>query len=66
MLATAPPVWGGFDREKLVEGIRAELSLAEKSLLGKLRYAGIVAFCRWSFRADWEEISSRLPAGKQA
>lgn len=55
-MTPAPPIWTGFDTDRLVQGIREILENYKKSLFGKLKYKTNVIFCRWYFNDIWKEF----------
>jgi len=56
LLVPIPPIWAGFARESLVNGILEELKLNRHSLSARVRFA----FYRWQFREDWERVAAEL------
>ncbi|MDR1662131.1 MAG: hypothetical protein LBR95_06865 [Azoarcus sp.] len=58
LMTVAPPVWGGFDRQKLLEEIDAMHKRNQNSFIANLRHKGFVAFCRFYFRNDWNEVAT--------
>lgn len=60
LMTPIPPIWAGFDRERLAQGIRATQARAQRSAWGRLRHRIAVAFYRWHFRGLWEEIEGEL------
>ena len=60
LLASAPPIWIGFDRDRLAMRIRAMLASARRSVWGRLRHCVTVALCRWMFAPLWREVEAEL------
>lgn len=60
LLAPAPPIWTGFDREILAREIRAMLARARRSAWGRVRHRVAVALCRWNFASLWREVEAEL------
>jgi hypothetical protein len=64
LMTPIPPVWAGFSRKPLIEGIREKLERIRRSPIDWLRYKGFVVFCRWYFRKEWQAIAAELETGK--
>lgn len=60
LMSPVPPVWTGFDRRELADGIRAMQQRSQNSVFAQLRHKGFVAYCRWYFRAEWKMIAAAL------
>lgn len=60
LMSAIPPVWAGFDRERLALGIRAMQARAARSTWGRLRHRLAVAFCRRRFGRLWDEIEAEV------
>jgi hypothetical protein len=60
LMTAIPPIWAGFDREKLAAGIREMISKSEKSLFAKLRHKAYVIYLRSYFDSEWRAIESKL------
>lgn len=60
LLAPAPPIWIGFDRDRLAIRIRTMLARARRSVWGRLRHRMAVVFCRWIFTPLWREVEAEL------
>lgn len=60
LMTPIPPVWTGFDRERLAQGIHAMQARARRSAWGRFRHRIAVAFYRRYFRGLWEEIEGEL------
>lgn len=66
VMTPIPPIWQGFDKEKLAVGIREMKSKNEKSAISNLRHKAFVIFLRARFRTEWRAIESKLAEQKRA
>jgi hypothetical protein len=66
LMTPIPPVWAGFSREPLVEGIQEKLERIRHSPIARLRHKGWVFFCRWYFRKEWRAIAAGLETCKES
>ena len=60
LLTVIPPIWAGFDRQRLVENIRAMQARGRRCLLARWRMRCAIAFCRIHFRGIWAQIEAEL------
>jgi hypothetical protein len=60
LMMPIPPIWQGFRRKALAEGIRAMQRRNKNSLMARLRHKGWVALCRCCFRNEWKAITNAL------
>ncbi len=66
LLAPAPPIWIGFDRELLAQDIRIMLERARRSAWGRFRHRLAVALCQWNFAPLWRQVEATLSASLDA
>lgn len=60
LLTVIPPIWAGFDRQRLIHNIRAMQARSGRCLLSRIRKQGSIAFCRICFRGIWAQIEAEL------
>jgi hypothetical protein len=60
LMTAIPPIWAGFDREKLVAVIHEMISKNDKSVIAKLRHKTFVIYLRLYFGSVWHAIESKL------
>ncbi|MGE5385430.1 MAG: hypothetical protein ACM3SV_06010 [Betaproteobacteria bacterium] len=60
LMSTIPPVWSGFDRRELANGIRAMQARNRDSLIARLRHKGFVVYCRRQFSGEWKTLIAAL------
>jgi hypothetical protein len=65
LMTPIPPVWAGFSRKPLIEGIREIPERIRRSPIAWLSHKGFVIFCRWHFRKDWRAIAAELETCKE-
>jgi hypothetical protein len=64
LMTPIPPVWAGFSRKPLIEGIREKLEQIRRFPIAWMKYQGFVVFCRWYFRKEWRTIAAELETCK--
>jgi len=58
----APPVWSGFQRENLQEGILAIIKENQTSEWKRFKHQVYVAYLRWKYQELWRELRRHVEA----
>jgi hypothetical protein len=66
LMTVIPPIWQGFDKERLATGIREMKSKNKKSIISNLQHKAFVKYFRFCFREEWRIIESKLVEHKSA
>ncbi|XZG68813.1 DUF7079 family protein [Chitinibacteraceae bacterium HSL-7] len=52
----APPIWTGFERVSLLQGIRSTIDTSDATLWGRFKRRIHITYLRRTFGDDWQEL----------
>jgi hypothetical protein len=60
LMTAIPPIWEGFSRQPLIDGIHKELKRFQSTPFARLQHKLFVMFYRWRFADYWKNIEREL------
>ncbi|WP_061537331.1 DUF7079 family protein [Collimonas arenae] len=60
LMSPIPPIWSGFDKEKLIAGIRSMQEKNKHSVIANLRHKAFVLYLRRHFSTEWHAIRKKM------
>lgn len=60
LMSPVPPVWTGFDRKALAQGIVDMQTRNRESLIARIRHRTFVCYLRHRFRDEWSAIETAV------